>query len=202
MATIIKPQFDIKVFLEKRPLSWSAISSFMYDPEQWYKRYILNEPVEENIEMKFGKQFAKAIEDGKPMAPVTILKAVEHKFQVVFHDIHMIGFADSFCTDTNRKLLEYKTAKQVWTQDKVDNHGQLTLYSLFNFITNKVKPEEMEIALECIQTIVHGDFTIELKKPIKVHHFKTQRSMMDILKFGQLILATVDQMEQYVNNKK
>lgn len=182
---------------KNRPLSWSAISSFEWDPEQWYRRYILNIQEPPSKEMEFGKVFAKSCEDRKPLAPVTLLNKMEHKFEIVFDGIPLVGYADTFCTDTKKKIGEYKTSKKPWTQEKVDGHGQLTMYALMNFVTNKIKPEELEIFLENVQTHEGGDFTLDFIQPIKVHHFKTKRSMKDVLKFASRIKDTVRQMDEY-----
>lgn len=191
-----------------RPLSWSQISSFEWSKDEWYKRYVLGETMPETMEMKFGKVFAKSIEDGKPLAPVTIIhetpimgKNVEHKFEVIFNKVPLIGFADTFCHKTFKRLGEYKTSKNIWTQQKVDQHGQITMYCLMNLITNKVRPEDMDIFLECIQTKEGGDFTIEFMKPLKVHHFKTRRTMSDVLAFGTRINNIVKDMQSYAESK-
>ena len=42
-------------FDHSRPLSWSAISSWEYSHEQWYRKYVLNRPDDETEEMIFGK---------------------------------------------------------------------------------------------------------------------------------------------------
>ena len=196
-----KNKFNIYEFLESRPLSWSAISSFEYDPEQWYKAYILGEKKEENLRMKFGKDFAKSCEDRKPMAPVTMLSKMEQSFKIVFNKIHLTGFADTFDDRSFQELGEYKTSNTLWTQKKVDEHGQLTLYALFNFVMNKVKPEDLDMWLECILTEETATFEIKLKEPIKVYHFKTKRTMADILRFGARITETVKKMQEYVDSK-
>lgn len=196
-------RIDVKEFLQQRPLSWSAISSFAYDPEQWYKRYILNEKQPETIEMLFGKALATSIENGKPLAPVTIVGTCEHPFKVMFSGVPLIGFADSFCTKTFRKLAEYKSGKKAWDQSRVDQHGQISMYLLMNFITNKVPPEEVECFLEWVPTEETGDFKIQFTTtPPTVHQFKTKRTMIDILNFGAYINSTVDAMQKYCDDKQ
>lgn len=196
----MKKDFKIKEFFEKRPLSWSAISSFEYNPAEWHTRYILNEKQAENMAMKFGKVFAKSCEDGKPLAPVTLLRKMEHKFEVVFNGIKMVGYADTFDDVTFTDLGEYKTSKNIWTQAKVDQHGQLTMYCLFNLIQNKIQPEQMNIFLECLQTKESKDFKLQFMDPLKVHHFKTKRTMADVLAFGARINKVVKEMEKYAQS--
>lgn len=188
----MKPTFN-----KSRPLSWSAISSFEYDKEQWYRKYVLNEPTVETKEMKFGKDFALSCEKRKPLAPVTLLDTMEYKFEVVFNSIPMIGYADTFCGETKKVVGEFKTGKKKWDARRADEHGQITLYALFNFIQNKIRPEETDFFLEWIPTEEKGDFSIDFVRPIKVHKFKTKRSMEDILHFGLRIKNVVKEMEEY-----
>ena len=190
--------FDIYEFLKKRPLSWSALSSFEYDPAQWYSRYILNTPQEPSAEMLFGKVFADSCEDRRPLAPVTLLSKMEHSFECSLGRIPLVGYADTFNDVTLRETGEYKTSKYLWTQEKVDNHGQIKMYALMNYLINKVPPEECTFWLENVQTEEQGDYTIRLKRPITVHHFETKISLRDILDFGMRITKTVEDMEQYV----
>jgi len=195
-------EFDIKEFLQTRPLSWSAISSFEWDKEQWYQSYIMRAPFIASPEMEFGKKFADSCEVGKPMAPVTMLSKMEQKFNVVFNGIPLVGYADTFDDVTKRETGEYKTGVKKWDQKRVDGHGQITMYALMNFITNGAKPDECKFFLEWIPTTrtANGDFsvTIALKQPVKVHKFYTKKTMADILLFGVLINKVVLEMQKYV----
>lgn len=192
--------FSIHTFLKTRPLSWSAMSSFEYSPEQWYCRYILNEEQPESPEMLFGKLFAQSCEERRPLATVTMLSKMEQPFKVIFSKILLVGFADTFDDVTFKTIGEYKTSKNPWTQAKVDAHGQLTMYALMNFITNRVRPEQVHFFLESVLTEQLGDYSIRLKKPIIVSHFDTKRTMHDILAFGTRINTVVKDMEAYVRN--
>ena len=192
---------NFREFLNSRPLSWSAISSFEYDKEQWYQNYIIGNKQPPSKEMLFGKTFADSCEKRKPLAPVTLLSKMEHPFSVVFNKIPLIGYADTFCDKTNKKIGEYKTSKTMWTQKKVDGHGQITMYALMHYITTKTKPEEVEFFLESVLTEETGDFKVQLKEPIEVFHFKTKRTMGDILSFGARINKTVQEMENYISNR-
>lgn len=188
-----KPQFN-----KERALSWSAISSFKWNKEEWYEKYVLGKKQPETIEMKFGKEFAKLIEDGKcPLPLLPIQSKVEHKFEVMFGKIKLLGYVDSFCHLTKKKLEEYKTGKKAWDQKRADNHGQVDMYLLMNYITNKVKPEDVEVRIHWIPTQDNGDFSISFVKPVVIHSFKTKRTMADILKFGSRINNAYKEMEEY-----
>lgn len=189
---------NIKERFEKRPLSWSQISCWEYSPDEWYRRYILNEKSPENPAMIFGKLFAHSCEIRKPLAPVELYKEVEYPMKVVFNDIPLIGYADTY--EPHSKLGEHKTGK-AWDQKKVDGHRQFDMYLFMLYITHKVPPEEIECILNWVPTVETGDFKINFVKPIKVHSFKTKRTMPDLLRFGQRINTDVKLMQEYVNSK-
>lgn len=196
--------FNIYTFLKSRPLSWSAISSFEWDPEQWYRRYILNEKTLDTAAMKFGKEIGKKIETDPQFLPhVPRYSKMEHKWDVMFGKIHCIGFADSFCDVTNSKLIEIKTGKD-WSQKKVDGWGQITFYCLLNFITNEVRPEDVKINLVWLPTRETGDFNVSFIEPIKktTKIFETKRTMVDVLNFAARVKDIILEMEQYVKNKR
>lgn len=190
----------MKDFLKTRPLSWSAISSFNYNPEQWYNKYILGKKDPETEAMKFGKAFGKSCEARKPLAPVTLYKDVEYPLNVVFNGIPLIGYIDTY--EPHTAFREFKTSNKVWTKNKALSHGQLRQYALMLFIQHKVKPEDLKIHLDCIQTIETGDFKVEFLKPIVVHTTEVKLTMSDILSFGSDIKETVKQMGEYFESRK
>jgi hypothetical protein len=186
----------------KRDYSWSQHSSFLYDPKQWYDSYILDIK-QSSPEMEFGSKIGKRIENDPTYLPEIIRhNKMEHGFKVNFNGITLVGYADTFCDITNKKLGEFKTGVKKWDQKRVNEHGQLTMYCLMNYITNKIKPEEMDITLYWMPTkkSEEGDFnvTIEFDGPIK--KFKTKRTMTNILKFGAEINETYKKMELYIQN--
>lgn len=189
---------------KNRPLSWSAISSFRYNPDEWYEKYILGKPTETSKEMEFGKAVGKKLETDPTYLPhIPRLNKMEHGWTVCFSGIHLTGFADSFCTITNKSLKEYKTGKKVWDQKRVDEHGQITLYCLMNYITNKIRPEDTEIELIWMPTKENGDFSISFIEPIEKNtkFFKTKRTILDIMIFGKYIVDTVEDMKEYLRKK-
>ena len=195
-------QFDILELLTRRPLSWSALSSFEWDKQQWYDRYVLNIKDPPSNAMLFGKKFGEAAERGEPMAPVTILSKMEYEFRCMFGNIPLLGFADTFDHVTMHRLGEYKTAGTAWTQDKVNKHGQLTMYAMMNLVCNQVLPEECDIFLESVTTVQNGDFTVSLKEPTELLHFDTKRTIDDVVAFGARINRTVKEMETYARERQ
>ncbi|HEY9826368.1 MAG TPA: hypothetical protein V6D19_13045 [Stenomitos sp.] len=189
---------------QKRPLSWSSISSWEYNPEEWFKRYILKEKTEETVEMAFGKKLATELETNTCTIPdlVQHLKnKKEHKFLVKFNDIPLIGFADDFCTKTFRELNELKTGKKEWDQKRVDTHQQFDMYLLMNYITNRIPPEEVRCRLFWLPTVDSMDFSIQFRdNPPTPIIFETSRTMRDIVEFGAKIKRIYAEMQKYVEN--
>lgn len=220
----IKRTYDWK----KRPLSWSAISSFEYDPEQWYQKYIVHGPcirgdektgfcfiakmysfvcpvIAKSKEMDFGSLIGKKLETNPKFLPIVPRhNKMEHEFKCKFGKLELVGYSDSFCLITLKKLAEYKTGKKAWDQKRVDEHGQLTMYLLMHYLITKIKPEDMEeIMLVWMPTQDNGDFSISFIEPIEknIKIFYTKRTMMDILQFGKRINSVVKQMEEYAKGR-
>ncbi len=210
----------------KRPVSWSMISSFMYDPEQWFDKYIKHGPCTKEFcfifklpsaeckcpisnsskEMEFGKFIGKKLEtDPKFLPQIPRHSRMEHPFEnIKFGKLTLVGYLDTFCDKTFKKIGEFKTGKKPWDQTRADNHGQLTMYCLMNYLVNKIRPEDTEIFLAWMPTQDNSDFSISFVEPIEknIRIFKTKRTMMDILQFGKIINNVYKQMEEYEKIKK
>lgn len=186
--------------LHSRPLSWSNISSWQYDKEQWAKKYLLLIKDPPSREMIFGSMVGKKLETDPTFLPqIERLSKMEHPFNVSFSGIKLVGYADSFCTDTNKKLREFKTGKKDWDQKRADEHGQLTMYVMMNMIATKVPPEEVDIALYWMPTVELEDFSIsfvpDIEKNIKC--FKTKRTTQDVMVFAANLRRIYKEMEEY-----
>ncbi len=193
---------------EKRPMSWSCISAWRYSKEDWYEKYIENKQQKTSAEMLWGSKIGKKLETDPTYLPqIPRHNKMEHPFSVVFGGIPLCGYADSFCTITKKKLLEFKTGVKAWDQKRADEHQQIDMYLLMNYITNKIKPEEVEVQLVWLPTKKEstGDFvdTISFVEPIEdnIKIFNTKRTMADILKFGNEIKKTYKEMEKYCLDK-
>ena len=195
--------FNIHTFLQTRPLSASALSSFKWDPQQWYERYILEIKTPPNAAMLFGSKVGKQIEKDPTYLPhIPRLSKMEYEWKVAYGKISCVGFADSFCTETCEKLCEYKTGK-LWNQKKVDEHDQITFYCLLNYLKNEVKPEDMDIRLAWMPT-QEKDGKVSFIEPIEktTKIFKAKRTMVDILNFGIYVNETVKKMQEYVDSRQ
>jgi len=180
-----------------RPLSWSAISSFQFSKDQWYKKYILKQEQPESKEMAFGKKVADSFQTKNPLAPVILYPVVEQKLSVVFNYIPLTGYIDTYEPATHN-FREFKTGKKAWDQKRANEHGQLAFYALCLYIIHKIPPKKYTIHLDWLPTQENGDFSISFVEPLRIQSFQVKLTMADILNFGTTINKTVKAMEEYV----
>jgi len=189
----------ISIYKEKlktRALSWSQMYMFNNNIEGWYDKYVLGiDKVVVTPEMEFGKLFATSCEIRKPLAPVTLYSEVEFPLKAELDGIHMVGYVDT-CDLVNKKFREFKTSKTLWTSKKATTHGQLKMYALMLYLQYKIKPEDLQINLDCIQTIKNGN-DVRFIEPFNIVTFDVKITMADILVFGNYIKTTVDKMERF-----
>lgn len=195
--------------LKARPLSWSSLSSWEWDKKEWGKKYLDAIEQPPSPELIFGKAFAESIENGTCKVKdlmSALQKKKEHEFNCMFGNIQLIGYGDAFCDETFKILNEVKTGVKEWDQKRVDQHGQLTMYALQNFIINKIDPKDLLIELYWIPTekkeLENGDFggfdySIDYKYPIELKKFTTKRSLQDIIQFGAYIKKTYNEMLKF-----
>ena len=200
-----------------RALSWSAISSFEYDPEQWFKRYVLNEKSRETGAMMFGKEIGeKLASDPKFMPEVPRLPLYEYKlFSTLkyskcgdirhahipkcYEELSLIGYIDAFDLK-KKKMLEFKTGKK-WDKDKAENHGQIDLYCAMIYSMHKIRPEELDINLVWMATEETGDFTTQFVKDMQPVVFPVKKTIMDVLNMLARVKRVYKEMEDYVEMK-
>lgn len=193
---------------KERAFSWSQISSFEYDPEQWYKKYFLKDGEEyETEEMKFGKTVGEQLATNPKFLPqVPRLTTFEKPFNVKFGKIMLKGFADGFCEITRRKFDEYKTGVKPWDQKRADEHGQIDMYLFMHYLDEKIRPEECECRLIWLPTVrkEDGDFKVEIKlvEPVVPQVFRTKRTMQDLMVFGARINSVNKEMQIYAELKE
>lgn len=198
---------QIKAWL-LRPYSWSQHSSFDYNPEEWFKRYILGEEMAETPQLKFGKLFAEAVEWGKPMAPLTVYRLTEHYVEAPLSDFKVNGYLDSYdrLKHDRPHLAEYKTGAKAWTQKRVNEHGQLTYYAMLLWLRDKIKPEDIDMILQWVPTSLQKDYSygiaLDAEGKAHVHTFETSRTMADVLKLVGQIEDRRRKMYEYARSRK
>jgi len=141
-----------------KPLSWSAISCYDYNPEQFYTQYILGIKDPPTREMTLGniihsgfegKDWKKELIDNdftsdyeRTVAEIMKFPMPKMTQQEVWlgekgKEYEELGCAfaaraDGINEDEN-VIIEIKTGKNFWTQERADEHGQLTLYSFLKW---------------------------------------------------------------------
>lgn len=187
-----KPTFD-----RARPLSWSAISSFEYDPEQWYRKYVLKMEDPATKEMLFGSKIGHALATDPTFMPhVPRSPVFEYELKLTFGKIPMVGYIDGWDVKT-LVLREYKTGKKPWTQKRADEHGQFDMYLLGLWTMHKIQPKDIDLFLHWLPTKESGDFQISFVDSTACVTFKTSRSMRDIVNFGMRINKRYQEMIDY-----
>ncbi len=186
--------------LHKRPLSWSSISSWEYNKEKWATKYLDNVVEPPNKAMAFGKIVGeKLASDPKFLPKVPRLPIYEHGINYTFAGIPLVGFLDGYDPDPKApKMVEYKTSgnDKRWLQATAESHGQLDMYAMLLFMSEKIKPESLSIQLVYIPVTEEGNFELSLSKaPIKI--FKVKKTMEDILTFAAYLKKTYAEMESY-----
>ena len=122
--------------------SWSQYYLWNTSKTQFYKRYVLGENQKENIRFSKGKELGLFLEHGgdpesystDPNLPLVgslcpKLDLMEDKLEFEVLGVNMLSYVDS-AKITNEFFLEYKTGKEPWDQDRVNEHQQLDWYAL------------------------------------------------------------------------
>ncbi len=199
LKPLTKKQFIAR--FEDRPLSYSQKSKFEYDPDAWFDDYVLGIKEPPNALMEFGTLVGDSIGTENSMVPSLVPPGVkEYEMKAYVGNVLMIGFADHYCPDI-LELNENKTSptKDRWTQKKVDEHEQLTMYCLLLFLLNKTKPEDVAIWLNFMRTRLAGTkYKLVDQEPLR---FPTKRSMLQITQYSGQVLKTVDEMYAYYCHK-
>lgn len=184
-----------------RPISWSQISSFEYDKEQWYRKYVLKQKQPTTPAMEFGKTVGERIAtDTKYLPGIPREKVMEYEFIAVYKGIKLVGYADAF-DDAVFRLREYKTGKisKPWTQKRADKHGQITMYLFMKWLNGKITPDRFECSLHWMPTIEAEDGSVSFVEPVEknIKHFYTRRTMKDLREFAKRLEETVAAMDRY-----
>ncbi len=193
-------KFDLTtVYHEKRPLSWSAIYSFEWNPKQWHDKYVLGIQSPMTPELTFGSAVDKRIQDEPDFLPDLVRYDIfQHEMRATYKGIPLLGFADTVDMDTFR-LRDYKTGRKPWDQKRADETGQLTMYVAMMYLANKsIKPEFWELFIDWLPTH-YEDKEIQFIEEGDIRSFRTKRSMRQVLAFLQRIEDTWAAMEAYAS---
>lgn len=188
-----------KTRFRKRPLSYSQLASWEWNKEEWYKRYILNEPFSPTPETDAGNRIGDMI--GGENCPLGLAGEGIKEYQLSgeVDGIPLTGFIDIW-NDTESRLHENKTSynKSRWSQRKADEHGQLTMYALM-LSDEGVLPSNIQMFLNFIPLRLVG-VSYELFEPVKWRQYETRRTQGDVEAYKMYIVDTVRDMHEYVEN--
>lgn len=187
---------------EFKPLSWSAMSSFMYDKEQWARKYVDGIIDPPNAQMGFGNVVGQKLASDPTFLPAVPRYAqFEKKLEGKIGEIELIAFLDSFDPET-KAFFEYKTSsnKTKWTQKSAEAHGQLDFYFLLLWLNYQIPPEKVRCSLHYIPVHETGDFQMEISKE-SIKFFEVCKTTKDILKFGAEIKKIYKEMITYADKR-
>lgn len=192
---------DLNVELRFPTISWSSLNAFMeYDKETWYRSYVLGERSKPNPQMQAGIDVGdRIVSDPLFLPSIERPEIYEHNLVGRIGGIKITGHLDGWSPKVPG-ICEYKTSQNSlrWTQQKVDDWGQLTLYCLLVYLHYKIKPEKLRLRLYSIPVVSKGDFSVVQEGKPTV--FTTQRTLMDVLNFGILIKRIHREMEQFIES--
>lgn len=203
------------------------MSSFEYDPEQWWEKYCLHgkckrsemteagiipawcwithsiDPncpqVQTSVEMEFGKLVGDRLATDSSYLPhMPRLSHFEYKLECKFGKIKLVGYIDSY--EEHIRLFEYKTGKKQWDQKRADLHGQIDFYLLCLWLMHKIRPEKVACSIFWMPTKQNGDFSISFINENEINVLPTVRTMRQVLEFGQRINANYKAMQEYAKN--
>jgi hypothetical protein len=192
--------------LHDRPLSWSSISLWYYDKQQWARKYLDGLETPPNSEMLFGNVIGQKIASDPSFLPEITprYKIYEKAFNTSIDNgrIRLVSYLDNYCPDTHH-FHEFKTSSnpKKWTQLSAEEHGQLDFYYLMIWLCEGVLPEDVKARLWYIPVEKGADFEMKLSAS-PIQSFPIQKTVVDILKFGNYIIKTYRDMEKFAKKYK
>lgn len=171
--------------------------------------------IKKTPELEFGSYIDKKIQDDPTFLPDLVrFPVLQHEMRAVWNGIPLLGFADTYRPpDKYRELgmkskldspaiRDYKTGRKPWDQKRADETGQLTMYLFMLYLADrKIDIDSAELYIDWLPTHIQ-EGKIAFIEPVKIHTFKTKRSMVEVLKFGKRIEETWAAMEAYATQQQ
>lgn len=223
----MKP-FDLTtVYNAERPMSWSAINAFEWQPSGWHAKYVVHgrckrpsddgsmpglcvlvgtyDPecpvIKTSPELRFGSWVDKKIQNDKNFLPELVRYPVfQHEMRVTFAGIPLVGYSDAF-------LPLKKPVKKYLLRDY--KTGRKPWDQKRADETGQLTMYAFMLWLELKIQPEQGEFFIDwlpthvedgeiaFIKEGEIITFATKRSMQQVLEFGQRIQSTWKKMEEY-----
>lgn len=190
---------------KSKPLSWSSISSWKYNKQEWASKYLLGIQQKTNEKMEFGKRVGELLANlpqGAFLPEVPRYPIFEHKLEFKIGKIPIIGYIDSF-NDSPVAMLEYKTSSNdlKWTQKSANDHGQLMLYIAGLWLKYDVHPENIPCHLVWIPVDEDFDGKLKLSKR-KPEIFEVKKTKIEVLNFLSEVQSIYEEMCEFALNYK
>jgi len=138
--------------LPKKILSYSAVNAFTKTSthRQWIQRYIYKEPFFETPELLFGKRVSDNLdkdnffdwdEDLRDVLCKAPMYGIPEEVVVLQRKGYAIqAYLDRALEDYS-KIIEFKTGKTAWTQERLDSDLQTAVYSWLIYENFNIIPE-------------------------------------------------------------
>lgn len=168
-----------KLKLPKEHLSWSQASMWNSSSTKraYIRKYFFNEKMYATKFLKFGSYISQIIEDKtidkEPqavqdiIAKIPMLDVPEMPANLDLGAFKVIGFIDNASMDSS-DIVEYKTGV-LWTQSKVDSHGQLDTYAASVYQKYQIIPR---VRLASMETKQNSQGNVEFTGRVKVFERK------------------------------
>lgn len=203
--------------------SWSQQQLFLASKLSFYKKYVLGKEDRSNIRFEKGKEFADYKETGEiphyvedPLLAqvgdaVPRLELIEHKLVVDLFKGRpkekpewskpVLMFSDS-CNRDFSEVYEYKTGKEAWTQQRVDDHEQLDFYAMLYYIASghTIIPKFTLYWIETTDVILpNGDTSVRYTGHIE--EFEREFTEKDIINMIMKTLGTMKDIFEWEYNE-
>lgn len=180
-------------FYSPRPhLSWSQIQLFERSPELYAQKYLFGKDEEKSEAMRLGKRLSEVLEiqaktgDDALDNLITLFPHYpEREYEIVSQldgvEVPLFGVLDGFDPESLR-IGENKSGK-LWTQEMVDESGQLKMYALLVWLKYGKMPGA--ILLHWAPTQYNDDG--ELKFVGEIKSFEANITLKDVLTFSDRV---------------
>lgn len=194
---------DLK--LPKEHLSFSQIDLWLRSKETYRKKYYGGVKFATTAAMAFGNEVTLAMAAADPKYDfIPRYPRFEREMLVVIDGIPVKAAIDSIDDSVNR-FYEYKTGRTKWTQNKVDKHCQLDLYSLLleeedGFVTDECTLVHIE-AENMVKTVKMGDIELEgtsteIRCTGNIYEFKRVITKEDRARMRELVVKVGREIEE------
>lgn len=192
---------------QNRAVSWSQLSLWKRNKNQWFDSYILDKKFSPTAAMIFGSVVGDTLGTGKKKSMVPKLEKYlkgekEHEIHVRLNNKMLIGYTDHYCP-VKKILNENKTSQTAnrWNQIEVDNSGQLTMYALMIMLRDGTPPDDLEIYLNVVPVFNRPFGGFHIPDPNNFYRYQTKRTVLQCLDFGSKIEQRIKQMEHFARHR-